>query len=110
MSTSSSEVRNGCAAHRPLAASVREDDDLRARWQLMTRLRDDFHQCHDAVRTIRSVRSQLDAVVDEATTVEDSDDDLFAGFDTVQDVGVASDTEIVSDDDFRGPTVVDEDE
>ncbi len=39
------------------------DDDLGARWLLMTRLRDDFHRCHDAVRTIRSVRAQLEAVV-----------------------------------------------
>ena len=36
------------------------DADLRARWELMVRVRDAFHRCHDAVRTIRSVRDQLE--------------------------------------------------
>jgi hypothetical protein len=48
------------------------DADLQARWQLLLRVRDAFHRCHDAVRTIRSVRDQLEGVVArlEAAAIE----------------------------------------
>ena len=48
------------------------DDDLHAQWQLITRIRDAFHRCHDAVRRVRSVRDQLEAVVAriEAAAIE----------------------------------------
>jgi hypothetical protein len=48
------------------------DADLRARWDLMLRAAEAFHRCHDAVRTIRSVREQLEGVVArvEAAAIE----------------------------------------